>query len=496
MIRRYLYTIVLLLNICLVEILGQADTERPLPPVFTYLTVQPGTGFTLLKWQKSPSPDVAGYVVYYFRNGEGFAIDTIKDPEAVSWSNPDSRSSYFGESYVVAAIDTAGNISPLSNQLHTIFLESVIDSCRKKIDLAWNSYLSVPNTVTGYRIIMSRNGEDFTEAGVTPSSTTSFIINTFETDIQYCFIVEAILETGNPSESNKSCITTEMQRAPDWINADYATVDTDDNISLSFTCDPFSEITRYRIQRKGAAESEFTDLAEVSSSGGKVEFTDNSADPNVKYSFRLAAINNCGIPIVYSNIASNLVASLDLADNVITIGWNTYKNWLGGVAEYRIFIRTGEEFYEKSIISPPDTSYSLNYADIMFDISGSEVCFYVVAKEEINEHNIAGESRSGIVCTPINENVYIANAFTPDNDNINDFFKPVFSFTPADYHFIVTDRRNSILFESRSENESWDGKPNGNEVAQGVYLWFLRVVTPSGKIITRSGTVTILKNRL
>lgn len=471
----------------------QGDTEPPAAPVFTFLTVMPGSGHTELRWQKSPSPDVGGYVVYYFRNGEGFAIDTLKNPDATSYINTGSASSYFMEAYVVAAFDYSGNISPLSNELHTIYLQTVLDSCSNEIDLSWNSYGSVPSSVTGYRILMSQGASGFSEAGTTLPSARNFSVSTFETDAEYCFIVEAVLESGNSSGSNKSCIMTEMQRAPAWINADYATVDQDSKISLSFTVDPMSEITSFHLQRKSESASEFSTISNLNSVNGKVLYSDLSADPGLKYEYRLAAINNCSTPVSYSNIATNLVAGISLTDNIINLGWNGYKNWLGGVAYYKVFIRTDETFYEKALLSPDDTAWSVSYTDIMLDIKGSEVCFYITATEQVNELNITGESKSAVICTEIIENIFLANTFTPNNDNINDLFKPVLSFTPSDYHFIVSDRNSRVVFESRFYDESWDGRHAGNELPQGVYLWFLKIVTPSGKTVNRSGTVTILR---
>jgi gliding motility-associated-like protein len=82
--------------------------------------------------------------------------------------------------------------------------------------------------------------------------------------------------------------------------------------------------------------------------------------------------------------------------------------------------------------------------------------------------------------------------FTPNNDLKNDRFKPVLSFTPVEYKFIISNRQGKVLFETRDFLEDWDGSLNGDPQPQGVYLWFLKVTTPAGKNITRTGTVTII----
>jgi gliding motility-associated-like protein len=288
---------------------------------------------------------------------------------------------------------------------------------------------------------------------------------------------------------------TGMQRPPQWINADYATVNESGNIALSFTIDPNSEIGIFKLERKKESENDFTQIAQIESNNGKVSYIDLSADPFQKNNYRLSAVNNCGIPVITSNLAGNIVTKIVRTDNLILLSWNSYGKWLGGISCYKVFINAGNGFMEKSLIPSTDTVFSINYSDIMLDITGNEVCFYLSATETTNLYNITGESRSPVVCAEITEKITVPTAFTPDNDMVNDLFRPVLSFTPVEYHLVITDRQNNIMFENTDHLAQWDGTRNGNPLSQGVYLWFLKVKTPSGKIISKSGTVTIIKNR-
>jgi gliding motility-associated-like protein len=131
----------------------------------------------------------------------------------------------------------------------------------------------------------------------------------------------------------------------------------------------------------------------------------------------------------------------------------------------------------------------------MYDVTAGEVCFMIIAYEASNPYGDAGESRSSVTCTPVTENITVPNTFTPDDNLINDYFRPVLSFTPADYHLIVTDMRRRTLFETRDHTEEWDGRYNGTKLPEGVYIWILKVKTPSGSSISKTGTVTIINNR-
>jgi gliding motility-associated-like protein len=131
----------------------------------------------------------------------------------------------------------------------------------------------------------------------------------------------------------------------------------------------------------------------------------------------------------------------------------------------------------------------------MYDVTGNKICFYITATETTNLHNITGESRSQQVCTETTERITVPTAFTPDNNLVNDLFRPVLSFTPVEYHLVITDRQNNILFESTDSQAQWDGTKNGSRLPEGVYLWFMTVKTPSGKTIKKSGTVALIRNR-
>jgi hypothetical protein len=114
--RKLLFCIGFILQILFAfKVTAQTDTDPPAAPVLKLVYVDPSTGNVRLSWSASPSPDVSGYVVYLFQNHEGYALDTIYDPGATIYVRSGSGSAYFSESFVVAALDTAGNISPLSN---------------------------------------------------------------------------------------------------------------------------------------------------------------------------------------------------------------------------------------------------------------------------------------------------------------------------------------------------------------------------------------------
>jgi gliding motility-associated-like protein len=475
---------------------SQVTCTPPLPPVLNLVSVQPTTGYSEFNWTLSPSTNIAAYLIYSYHNESGIPrgdiIDTIWDPAATTYLFRSTLPNYYSISFVIAAFRAPNCTSPFSNVINTLFTKTTIDTCNKKITINWNSYPSVPKKVVDYSILVSVNSGGMTEAGKVGSDKNTFTLDEFVNDADYCFVVRANLEDGTISTSNKSCLSTKMQRPPDWINADYATVD-DNSINISFSVDPLSMITSYRLERKTEIENDFSLLTLIQSKDKKILYTDKSADPLKKNYYRLLAVNNCGNPVVSSNISCNLVVRLETDGNTIKLSWDKYKFWSGTVAGYKVLMNTGNGFHEESSLSSSDSLITLNYSTVMYDITGNNLCFYVNASESANPHGINGESNSEITCMDIIENVIVPNGFTPNNDLINDYFRPVLSFTPLQYHLIITSRSNEILFESLDYQAQWDGKHSGEALPQGVYLWYLKIKTASGKQISKSGTVTIIK---
>ena len=269
-----LYTFVILFILWSGDVISQISciTDPPLPPVLTSVSVQPETGNTVFTWTLSPSTDIAAYIVYSYKNGDGFALDTIKDPAATSYTLSSTATKYFSVEYVVAAMRLPQCTSIFSNVLGTIYENVSIDTCLRKIGISWNSYRSFPFKVSDYSVLFSVAGSNYTELGKVTTSESGFTLNDFTINTEYCFVIRANLETGKLSTSNKTCVSTKMQRPPAWINADQATLGENGKIALSFTIDPLSEIKHFSLERKSGSSGIFQEISRPVSDDGNSSF--------------------------------------------------------------------------------------------------------------------------------------------------------------------------------------------------------------------------------
>jgi len=91
--------------------------------------------------------------------------------------------------------------------------------------------------------------------------------------------------------------------------------------------------------------------------------------------------------------------------------------------------------------------------------------------------------------------IFYPNAFTPDNDGLNDKYYPLLLDVVREEHeFQVFNRWGEMIFRSTDPNEGWDGTAGGQQVPQGVYVWRLEGLPMySADKMELFGTVTLIR---
>lgn len=116
---------------------------------------------------------------------------------------------------------------------------------------------------------------------------------------------------------------------------------------------------------------------------------------------------------------------------------------------------------------------------------------------ELIAHNSGCSDTAYAVVTVVDELIfYVPNTFTPDNDDYNESFKPIFTagFDPFNYELLIFNRWGEILFESHDAEVGWDGTYGGELAKDGTYIWKITFKeTDVDKRIVKVGHVNILK---
>jgi gliding motility-associated-like protein len=93
--------------------------------------------------------------------------------------------------------------------------------------------------------------------------------------------------------------------------------------------------------------------------------------------------------------------------------------------------------------------------------------------------------------------LFIPNSFTPNNDGINDVFKPISNGHVDDFDFRVYNRWGDLIFQTNRLDEGWDGRLRNNIVLIDVFVYKIsyQYLSEKGGFEKEElvGTVTVLK---
>jgi gliding motility-associated-like protein len=89
---------------------------------------------------------------------------------------------------------------------------------------------------------------------------------------------------------------------------------------------------------------------------------------------------------------------------------------------------------------------------------------------------------------------YIPNAFTPNNDGVNDVFTGL-GINAKDLTMYIYDRWGEMIYQTNDIQKPWDGKVNNSSTTaqQGVYIYLIYVTDIFDNNHEYNGSVTLLK---
>jgi gliding motility-associated-like protein len=160
-----------------------------------------------------------------------------------------------------------------------------------------------------------------------------------------------------------------------------------------------------------------------------------------------------------------------------TYGWLLFENTTSGALSYQWFFGDSDS----SSLTNPDVKFNLeaNYPLTLISYS-QEGCPDTLVKWY---YYLPGLS--------------MPNAFTPDNDGLNDTFRPVTERTTLDpYLLMIFDRWGKNVYTSNVPEQGWDGTMNGKPCVQGTYAYILKFRKSNlevNEIVIRQGSVLLIR---
>jgi gliding motility-associated-like protein len=89
--------------------------------------------------------------------------------------------------------------------------------------------------------------------------------------------------------------------------------------------------------------------------------------------------------------------------------------------------------------------------------------------------------------------IFVPSAFTPNNDNRNDFLKAIPRGIKQLNFFKIYDRFGQIVFSTNNFSTGWDGKIKGINQNTSTYVWMAEGTDIKGNIVYRKGSFSLIR---
>lgn len=89
--------------------------------------------------------------------------------------------------------------------------------------------------------------------------------------------------------------------------------------------------------------------------------------------------------------------------------------------------------------------------------------------------------------------ISIPNAFSPNNDGINDIMTISTQGIQALSELIIFDRYGKTVYKSADPQKGWNGKSNNGDLPVGTYYFVLEAIDDNQRRLTKKGSITLLR---
>jgi gliding motility-associated-like protein len=433
-----------------------------------------------------------GYNLFMTQQGQPYSSTPISKnikPGSFTINIPDTTKSYcfYLQRNIACGFEQSAEIC-------TVVLSDV-KALDKQNTITWNEYpismTGITNTVTFGRYInrtqklqKKENGNTLTPIPVN-SSNGSFT-ETIDCAKKYCYRI--IAETQGQlyynafkgqSISKEICVDRK-EIHPNPITDAFVTVNNADNAEIKFNDDsPWTlNRKRYILYRDNGIA-----FVKLDSSDTNKQFTDKTADASQKsYCYKVSFVDECGS----TSEKSSSFCTTHLSETV-----NGLLQW------------TTPSPFGNSIVK----SFEIQYFDEGTELASTEatqlITTYEPKLDRFEEEaryrikviaNDSKESFSNIYTVPIKVKMFIPDAFSPNEDGINDdlilkgSFKRFTSFQIAIYN-----RWGIPVFVSDDITNTWDGKYQNAKAPTDTYTYKIYAQLKDGQEFNKSGKFLLIR---
>ena len=442
-------------------------------------------GITVV-WEDNPD-DFFESINVYTRADSGNWVTIYSSQSIVpnSYLHENAFTSRLNE-YAIAQMDSCGYFSD-SSTVHAPVLLEVNSEIYQTVRLNWTNYIGWSD-VEYYEVFRSEDAQNYDLiANLSPD--TLFYTDSNLCNILYSYYIVAHHPNGEfMSRSNKKFIVPMFVDFTIPLELSYTSVFNNNYILTEWDVIFESPITYYKLDRWDAYFGWLEEVALIS----EPPYLDQDVGVfNQTYTYRVSYADQCGNLGPESNLGTSILLKGEQYASHYYLSWNAYEGWLEGVENYVVqYFNNSSQNYENIEILP-NTTFDYTDADLAKVGIDSSYCYRVVAISSENNKIMSISNDRCFISAPNN---YFPNAFSPNNDDLNDTFKFEGLFAKS-MTINIFDRQGGLVYSSDDVAFEWDGtfKESGVECANGTYSLHFEIVGFDGTKIRNDYPIFLIR---
>lgn len=440
-----------------------------------------------LTWINPPA--VTGFYAYYiFRNdGSGWTLlDSVMNPGQTTFTDNTVTNTYTTRySYRLSTCrECPGRYQSSPGPEATSSLCDAYTLSSVESQVTWNEYPVWANPLYTVEVNSSTN---FDLEQNFPDTATRYLNCDFRGRFR-TYTQDPV--TGCTVYSGYSPVVEHKDTLPDPPVVCRITVtDGDAGVRLDWKPDYSQFLGGYRIYRKAlGVEDQFSLLDEIPSNLVSTYEDKKVSVDDYRYCYLLSSMDRCGKEVPGADTSCTILLRAQPVEYASELEWSDYIGWGPELDRYEVWM--GPESYNFYVRIAPGNRDLFQYSDR--DIYRPQPMFCYRIKAMSNAARCGTESWSNENCVEFTPLLHTANAFSPNGDGVNDFFI-VSHYFINDYYLTIFDRWGNLIFESFDKGHHWTGSNNGQACPEGVYIYTVKGTGYNGQVITKHGTVTLIR---
>jgi gliding motility-associated-like protein len=305
----------------------------------------------------------------------------------------------------------------------------------------------------------------------------------------YCYAVTTQDVCGYFNDTTPfKCTVRQPSDYPDAVTFYTVTVSGNQNIAAYWKRSSQDNFLSYSLYRRTFASGAFSKIFESTALTDTLFMDQQVKVQDSSYCYKITQVNECGLESQVGDEACSILLKGHSDPFEHSLKWNGYNYWNLGVSNYDIMrIQPGK--LPELISQTPDKDTvtlddQLNYDNGLYQ-------YYVVAHEGLKGGgNSSTSNQVDLVQAPL---LHVPNAFTPNNDQLNDDWNVVPVFV-KDFQLKLYDRWGKLVFETNDKHEHFKGiDTTKGTITEDVFVYVITYTGWDSSSHLAKGNVTVLR---